>query len=125
MSKKKYWYGYLEAGTKSSPVLRDLTIETGSESTIYLYSLKRNKILEFQVNIVEPKLRELSSDEAEVMSELTAGYKMAKKEFTPRGSLLMKQVALTLQPSATEKPIADDVDDIDIGTDIDLNLDDE
>ncbi|MCW8889488.1 MAG: hypothetical protein OQL20_02365 [Sedimenticola sp.] len=125
MGKKNYWHGYLEAGSKSTPVLRDLTIETGNESTIYLYSLKRNKVLEFQINIVEPKLRELSADEAEVVSELTAGYKKAKKEFTPRGSLRMKQVELSPQPSTAAEPELDDMDDIDIDDDIDLDMDDD
>ncbi|MCW8883397.1 MAG: hypothetical protein OQL10_08125 [Sedimenticola sp.] len=130
MSKKNYWHGYLEAGTKSTPVLRDLTIETGNESTIYLYSLKRNKVLEFQINIVEPKLRELGEDESDVISELTAGYKKAKKEFTPRGSLRMKQVELTPQPSDTAVTTAetdlDDLDDIDIDDDdIDIDMDDD
>ncbi|MCW8943588.1 MAG: hypothetical protein OQL27_02375 [Sedimenticola sp.] len=125
MSKKNYWHGYLEAGTKSSPVLRDLTIETGNESTIYLYSLKRDKVLEYQIIIVEPKLRELSEDEADSISELTAGYKKAKKDFTPRGSLRMKQVELTPQPSTTAEPEPDDIEDIDIDDDIDLDLDDD
>ncbi len=122
MSKKNYWHGYLEAGTKSSPVLRDLTLETGNESTIYLFSLKRNKILEFQISIVEPKLRELTEDEASLVSVLNSGYNKAKKDFSPRGSLRMKQVEITPQPSTTAETEFDDIDVSDL--DVDLDIDD-
>ncbi|WP_428608554.1 hypothetical protein [Sedimenticola sp.] len=127
MSKKNYWHGYLEAGTKSSPVLRDPSMETGNTNTVYLYSLKRNKILEFQVGIVEPKLRELGKDEAELVSSLNAGYSKAKKEFTPRASMRLKQVELTPQPStaaaATTDPELDDIDDADLDDDLDIDVD--
>lgn len=128
MSKKNYWHGYLEAGAKSSPVLRDLTLETGNESTLYLFLLKRNKILEFQISIVEPKLRELTEGEASLVSALNSGYNKAKKEFTPRGSLRMKQVEITPQPSTTAETEFDDIDvaDLDVDMDIDdLEIDDD
>jgi hypothetical protein len=122
MSKKNYWHGYIEAGAKSSPVLRDMALETGNESTIYLYSLKRNKILEYQISIVEPKLRELGEDELVLVSDLNSGYNKAKKDFEPRGSLRMKQVELTPQPSSTAET---EYDDIDVsGLDDDMDIDD-
>lgn len=125
MSKKNFWHGYLEAGTKSSPVLRDLNLETGNANTVYLYSLNRHKILEFQVGIVEPKLRELRKDEAELISSLNAGYTKAKKEFTPRASMRLKQVELTPQPStvAAAEEDLDGIDDPDLDDDLDIDMD--
>ncbi|WP_275097673.1 hypothetical protein [Sedimenticola hydrogenitrophicus] len=130
MSKKNYWHGFLEAGTKSSPVLRDLSLETGNANTVYLYSLNRNKILEFQVGIVEPKLRELTKDESYLVSLLNAGYTKAKKEFSPRASMRLKQVELTPQPSTAKVESEAELDEIeDPGLeddlDIDLELDDD
>ncbi|MCW8903721.1 hypothetical protein [Sedimenticola sp.] len=123
MSKTNYWHGYLEAGTKSSPVLRDPSMETGNTNTVYLYSLNRNKILEFQAGIVEQKLRELGKDEAELVSSLNAGYKKAKKEFTPRASMRLKQVELTPQSTAPAKPDLDEIDDSDLDDDLDIDMD--
>jgi len=125
MSKTNYWYGYLEAGKKSSPVLRDPSLETGNENTVYLYSLKRDKILEFQAGIVEMKLRDLGEHESDLISSLNAGYKKAKKEFTPRASMRLKQVELT--PQAVAEPVKEELDeDIDeavLDDDLDLAID--
>lgn len=125
MSKTNYWHGYLEAGKKSSPVLRDPSLETGNANTVYLYSLNRDKILEFQAGIVEKKLRDLSADESELISTLNAGYKKAKKEFTPRASMRLKQVELTPQATVeTAKPELDEeIDDTDLDDDLDLDID--
>lgn len=123
MGKTNYWHGYLEAGTKSSPVLRDPSMETGNTNTVYLYSLKRNKILEFRAGIVEQKLRELGKDESELISSLNAGYKKAKKEFTPRASMRLKQVELTPQSTVEVKPEAEEIDDSDLDDDLDIDMD--
>ncbi|WP_260292182.1 hypothetical protein [Sedimenticola hydrogenitrophicus] len=124
MSKKNYWHGFLEAGTKSSPVLRDLNLETGNANTVYLYSLNRNKILEFQVGIVEPKLRELTKDESYLTSLLNTGYTKAKKEFSPRASMRLKQVELTPQPSTAKvEAELDEIEDPDLEDDLDIDMD--
>jgi len=123
MGKKNYWHGYLEAGKKSSPVLRDLNLETGSDDTIYLYSLNRDRILEYQISIVESKLRELREDENELVSALNKSYTKAKKDFTPRGSLPLKQVEITPQASGEKEPDLSDLDDDDIDDDLDPDLD--
>lgn len=123
MSKTNYWHGYLEAGTKSSPVLRDPSMETGNANTVYLYSLNRNKIIEFQASIVEQKLRDLSQEESELISALNSGYKKAKKEFTPRASMRLKQVELTPQSSPEPKQDIEDMDDADLDDDLDLDMD--
>ena len=85
MSDKHYWFGYFEAGEKSSPVLRDSRIDTGNPDTLYLFNLKRNEILEYRRDIVEPKLRELNAGEQGVSQELQAAYVEARGRFTPRG----------------------------------------
>ncbi len=59
------WFGYLEAGKKSGPVVRDVTLGTGTETTFYLFSLNRGAILEYRRDIAEPKLRELTEEEME------------------------------------------------------------
>ena len=55
--KKNLWYGYLEAGANSSPVIRDDGLNTGNPKTVYLFNLARGCILEYSREIVEPKLR--------------------------------------------------------------------
>ncbi len=85
MSEKHYWFGYFEAGEKSSPVLRDSRIDTGNPDTLYLFNLKRNEILEYRREIIEPKLRELNAGEQGVSQELQAAYAEARGHFTPRG----------------------------------------
>ncbi len=123
MGKKNYWHGYLEAGKKSSPVLRDLNLETGSTETIYLYSLNRDKILEYQVAIVESKLRELSDGEAELVTTLDKSYTKAKKDFSPRGKLPLEQAELTPQPSSSSSSDLEDFGDDDLDSDLDDDLD--
>lgn len=124
MSKTNYWHGYLEAGKKSTPVLRDPGMETGNGNTVYLYSLNRDKIIEFQAGIVEKKLRDLSKEEADLISSLNAGYKKAKKDFTPRASMRLKQVELTPQAATeTPKPELDEIDDTELDDDLDIDID--
>ena len=86
MSEKHYWFGYLEAGEKSTPVLRDNRIDTGNPDTIYLFNLKRREILEYRREIIEPKLRELDDGEQAVNSELQSAYQEARNHFIPRGN---------------------------------------
>jgi hypothetical protein len=86
MSDNALWYGYLEAGERSTPVLRDRRLITGNPKTIYLYNLKRSAILEYTREIVEPKLRELKADERAVIDGLIGGYTEARNKFQPRGA---------------------------------------
>ena len=86
MSRNKLWVGFLEAGAKSSPVVADSKLNTGNEATLYLFNQVRNAFIEYRRDIVEPKLRELNGNEADLKKELTTAYKMALAEFEPRGS---------------------------------------
>ncbi|MBI5463114.1 MAG: hypothetical protein HY941_13090 [Gammaproteobacteria bacterium] len=74
------WYGYLEAGDKSSPVVRDERLDTGNGKTLFLFNLARRQILEYTREIVEPKLRELKSGEAK-LDELNSAYGEARRNF--------------------------------------------
>jgi hypothetical protein len=82
--KNSMWYGYLEAGNRSSPVIRDERLDTGSAKTVFLFNLERREILEYSREIVEPKLRELKSGEAKLIKELDAAYMEARRNFKDR-----------------------------------------
>ena len=84
--KTSRWYGYLNAGTRSSPVLRDARLDTGNSKTLYLFNLVRGEILEYAREIVEKKLRELKPAESGFIAELDAGYKKARRSFKGRGA---------------------------------------
>jgi hypothetical protein len=80
------WYGYMDAGEKSSPVVQDERLSTGNPATVYLFNLKRNEILEYKREIVEPKLRALKEKEKAVLDELKSAYSKARKGFVPRAA---------------------------------------
>ena len=82
--KSAFWYGYLTAGERSSPVLRDGRLETSNPKTIYMFNLKRGEIIEYALEIVEKKLRDLKQDESGFIGELDAGYKKARRSFKGR-----------------------------------------
>lgn len=81
MAKTPLWCGYLEAGDRSSAVLRDDRLETGNPKTIYLYNLARDEILQYSRDLVEPKLRELRDDEAPLAEDVKNGYTKARRTF--------------------------------------------
>ena len=81
MAKTPIWCGYLEAGDRSSAVLRDDRLETGNPKTVYLYNLARDEILQYSRELVEPRLRELRNNESEVAEELKNAYTKARRTF--------------------------------------------
>ena len=83
-NKSSLWHGYLEAGNRSSPVIRDERLETGNPKTMFLFNLSRSEILEYSRDIVEPKLRELKSGETKTVRELDAAYTEARRNFKDR-----------------------------------------
>jgi hypothetical protein len=85
-SKASIWHGYLNAGARSSPVLRDARLDTCNPKTLYLFNLNRGQILEYAREIVEKKLRELKQAESGFVAELDAGYKKARRNFKGRGA---------------------------------------
>jgi hypothetical protein len=82
MSKSDIWYGFLEAGAHSSPVVRDTTLETNNRNTIYLYNHARARFLEYSREIVEAKLRELKPGDVS-LKELNKAFNAARKSFGP------------------------------------------
>lgn len=77
--KGNLWYGYLDVGAKSSPVIRDDRLDTGNSKTMFLFNLVRGQILEYTREIVEPKLRELKPSEAGKIDELNAAFGEARR----------------------------------------------
>ena len=90
MSNKKYSYAYLDIGEKSSPILRDSSIDTGRKETVYLFNLKRDKVLEYKRDIVEPKLRDLTDEEEYLVADLKKNYKKIRVNFMPRIASIIK-----------------------------------
>lgn len=80
MSENTIWYGFLEAGVHSSPVVRDTSLQTKSRKTMYLYNHLRGKFLEYSCEIVEPKLRELDPGDIP-LKQLSSAFKAARKAF--------------------------------------------
>lgn len=91
--KSSIWYGYLVAGERSTPVLRDSRLDTGNRKTVYLFNLQRGEIIEYALEIVEKKLRELKSSESGWIAELDAGYKKSRRGFNGRGNRANTSVA--------------------------------
>ena len=132
------WYGYLEAGDKSSPVLIDPKLETGNSKTVYMYNLNSQRIIEYKREIAEPKLRTLSEQEVSLAKALKQGYDTARKQFTPRNHTAIPLAAaagaaVSVKTTNRKKAALDDSDsldefdiddsDIDLEDDMDEDLD--
>jgi len=111
------WYGFLQAGDRSSPVIRDDRLDTGNRKTIYLFNLSRNSILEYSREVVEPKLRDLKPEESGTIAELDAAYKKVRRSFKDRGagvrSILNRSSSTPASNEAvySDIPAEDDSDD--------------
>jgi len=108
MSEKNLWFGFLDAGKKSSAVLIDDRLSTGTNKTVYIYTLARGQVLEYDRAVIEPKLRELARDELGVIDELKAGYNKALQDFRPRGiglNKLLEQPPAKRSAAKEEEPV--------------------
>lgn len=74
MAKQKLWYGFLEAGNKSSPVVIDHSMDTGEKNTVFIYNHNKKEILKYVRDMVEPKLRELSDKEKKQEASMKKGF---------------------------------------------------
>lgn len=102
MAKQNIWMGYLEAGLKSSPVVRDDKLETGNPKTIYLFNFKKGEILEYNRALVEPKLRGLTAAElSKNAEEMQALFNKVSAEFQPKGKNL--NTILRAKPMAVKE----------------------
>ncbi len=122
MTQEELWYGFLEAGDRSSPVARDPKLTTGNPDTVYVYNLQRNEIIEYKRAIAEPKMRALKANEADKLKELKDAFDKALKTFTPRRARpLADAVPITVIGKKKGKPVveeddsSDDADDFDDG----------
>ena len=88
-------------------MLRDSRLESGNPKTIYMYNLNRDEIIEYVVEVVEKKLRDLKSDESEYIKELDAGYKKARRKFKRRG-VGKRQITVSTTVSSREGDYSDD-----------------
>ncbi len=113
---KKLWFGFLEAGTKGSPVVRDATLETGDPKTLYLFNYTKGKILEYRREIVELKLREFDTEELAVVPLLRKTFKEIREHFEPRPEK-PKLVTYRAKPA----PADDDFPEFDAADDADLD----
>lgn len=86
MSETNLWYGYLNAGEKSTPVLMDQRLNTANPNTVYVFNLKRSEIIEYRRDIIEPKLRDLGDEENTTIKELKTAYTKIRSDFVPRGA---------------------------------------
>jgi len=84
MKSDSLWFGFLDAGPKSSPVIRSGLLDTKNPDTVFLFNLQRNDILVYHRSIVEPKLRELGVGDMETIRELKQAFKKAMTEFKSR-----------------------------------------
>ena len=115
MSKNAIWYGFLKAGKKSSPVVRDTRLGTKNPKTIYLFNYAQGKFLEYSLEVVEPKLQDLRSDE-KLLNELKSAFKVARKVFVAGRSTHKQAVATAIRNIKTaglsdEKHIPDIISD--------------
>ncbi len=101
MSKDSLWFGYLDAGSKSTPVVLDNSLNTANPKTLYVYNAARREILEYNREIVQPKLRDLKPGEARP-EELKAGFTEALRGFRPRGARVVN-LPEKGRPTATKK----------------------
>lgn len=113
--KKKMWFGFLEAGIKGSPVVRDANLDTGNPNTVYLFNFMKERILEYRRDIVEVKLRELAPEEQSLVPELRKAYTRVRETFEPRVVAFRRPVR-KVKPA----PELDDFPEIDTGEDDDF-----
>ncbi|HXK56907.1 MAG: hypothetical protein KDI74_17195 [Gammaproteobacteria bacterium] len=115
MSKNDIWYGYLQAGEKSTPVVRDMSLETNSKKTVYLYNHKRGAILEYAREIVEPKLVELNTEEIP-LDPIKSAFKAARKVFLAGRTVKRweKEIPDTGAPVSREADLMDEDISIDL-----------
>jgi hypothetical protein len=109
MSAKDIWYGVLEAGEKTSPVVRDASLEAG-QNRIYLYNYVRNQFIEYAQAIAEPKLRELTAEDVS-QEELDKAFKAAFQAFLSSHKVRAWD---DTKPTASPVKNEDDEDGIDI-----------
>ena len=93
-----------------------MSLEDKSRNTIYLYNHVREQILEYSLEIVEPKLRELQPGDIS-LKELDSAFRTVRKAFNP-GKVVKKW------NDATQTAPVEDSDEPEIHLDHDTSIDD-
>jgi hypothetical protein len=107
-TKTPLWYGYLEAGNRSSPVIRDERLDTGSTKTVFLFNLERGEILEYSRDVVETKLRDLKPSEAKMIKKLDTAYAEVRRNFKDRRA---RPLNIPEHGSSARRPVETQDDD--------------
>lgn len=89
MREEAIWYGYLEAGQKSTLIVLDRRLYTGHDETIYLFNFVRGEIVEYQRQIVEQKLQELKPEQMVILKQLKRAYVEARRRFKTGGGRVL------------------------------------
>ena len=112
MSTKDIWYGVLEAGEKSSPVVRDASIDT-SQNKVYLYNHVRGEFVEYAQAIVEPKLRDLTAEDIS-QDELDKAFRAARQKFaSSHRTSALSDAPSTAKTAASKADDDYDIDEVD------------
>lgn len=124
MKKSTMWFGYLDAGSKSSAVVIDDRLNTGNPDTLYVFNLARGKILEYRRAIAEQKLRELGPNEHGLIDELKMAFEAARRDFQARGAKILNLSAGATPAGTPAARARDQAANDDESEDFDLDLDD-
>ena len=119
MNAKNVWYGVLDAGEKTSPVVRDATLDA-SQGKVWLYNHARNQFIEYARAIVEPKLRELTTEDIP-QKELDEAFNAARQAFLSSRNITTWSDTKPVAPRLKNQGEEDELDiDIDITDDDDM-----
>lgn len=104
MGKNDIWYGYLMAGDKSTPVVRDPSVAARSDKFIRLFNYSRGEFVDYSREIVGPKLRDLNGQVS--MDDLKAAFLDARQNVTapPKTMNLEKLPPLIKSPETDDLP---------------------
>jgi len=108
MNAKDIWYGVLEAGEKTSPVVLDATLDA-SQGKVWLYNHLRNQFVEYARAIVEPKLRELNTEDIP-QKELDEAFKTALQVFSSSHKINTWSVTKPAAPLVTNDDEENELD---------------
>jgi len=98
----------LDAGEKSSPVVRDATLDA-SQGKVWLYHHIRKQFIEYAKAIVEPKLRELTTGDI-TQKELDKAFKAARKAFSSTRNVSTWSETKPTTPPVKKKGEYDELD---------------
>lgn len=114
------WYGYLEAGDKSTPVVFDRRLDTGNPETVYLFNLERDTIVPYKRAIVDAKLRELGAHETGLIGRLKSAYTRARRR---SGMRLHRTPGFSSRPAPRPDDARTEPLEVALGADLDPELD--